>query len=90
MKKLTFAFLAGLVLLLVGCTTVSIQPEQAAWAESGGRQIAQASDSHDVYIPVEDKQEMEIVEALAFKMGRQTQRIKKDGKITERVFVFRY
>jgi hypothetical protein len=89
MKKLRFPCLAGLVLLLVGCTTVTIPPEQAAWAESVKQQIAQATDIYYVYIPVADKQQMKILEHLAFKQYKSTQRIKKDDKVTECIFVFR-
>jgi hypothetical protein len=80
----------AITLLLAGCASVAIPPEQTAWAESVRRQIAQATDTHYVYIPVENKQQRDIVEALAFKQGKQTQRIKKDGKVTECIFVFRY
>ena len=90
MKKLKFPCLARLILLLASCSTVSIPPERAGWAESVRQQIAQASTTHYVYIPVRDKQEMDIVESLAFKQGKSTQRIKQDGQITECVFVFRY
>ncbi len=90
MKKLRYSCLAGLVLLLVGCTTVNIPPEQAAWAESVKQQIVQATDTHYVYIPVADKHQMQIVEYLAFKQSKSSQRIKKDGKVTECVFVSRY
>jgi hypothetical protein len=89
MKTLKCPCVAALVLLLVGCTTVNIPSERATWAESVKQQIAQASDSHYAYIPVENRQEMDIVEALAFKQGKSTQRIKQDGKIIECVFVFR-
>jgi hypothetical protein len=82
--------LLGLALLVAGCTTVNIPPERAAWAEAVCGQIAQASDTHFVYIPVENKEERDMVETLAFKQGKSTQRIKKDGKITECVFVFRH
>jgi hypothetical protein len=88
--KVKSSCLAGLALLLAGCTTINIPPERAAWAESVCQQIAQASDSHFVYIPVENKEERDIVETLAFKQGKSTQRIKKDGKITECVFAPRY
>ncbi len=76
--------------LLAGCTTVEIPPEHAAWAESVKQQIARATDTQYVYIPVADKQQRDIVEYLAFRQGRQAQRIKKDGKITECIFVFNY
>lgn len=77
-----------LLLPLAGCATFNIPPEQAAWAESVRREIVQATETHYVYIPVADKQQMAIVEDLAFRVGKQTQRIKKDGQTTECVFVF--
>lgn len=89
MKKLKFARVAGLVLLLASCSTVNIPPEQAAWADSVREQIAAASATHYVYVPVKDKQEIEIVEYLAFKQGKSTQRFKKGGQIVECVFLFR-
>jgi hypothetical protein len=75
-----------LLLLLAGCTTINVPPEQAAWAESVRQEIAQATETHYVYIAVADKQQMAIVEDLAFRQGKQTQRIKKNGRITECVF----
>ena len=87
LKRSIFLCPLGLLLSLAGCTTVPIPPDQAAWAESVSRQIAQATDTHYVYIPVADKQQLGIVESLAFKQCKATQRIKKDGKITECVFV---
>jgi hypothetical protein len=88
--KAEFLCLAGLVLLVAGCAMVNIPPEQAAWAESVRQEIAQATETHYAYIPVADKRERNIVEAMAFKQGKSTQRIKKDGKVTECVFVVRY
>jgi hypothetical protein len=80
----------GFALLVPGCTTVDIPPERAAWAEAVRGQIAQASETNYVYIPIENREERDIVEILAFKQGKSTQRIKEDGKITECVFVFRH
>jgi hypothetical protein len=88
--KVKFPYLAGLVLLLAGCATIKIPPERAAWAESVRWQISEVSATNFIYIPVETKEERDIVETLAFKQGKSTQRIKKDGKITECVFVPRY
>jgi hypothetical protein len=79
-----------LAFLLAGCSTIKIPPERAAWAESVRWQISEVSDTHFIYIPVETKEEGDIIETLAFKQGKSTQRIKKDGKITECVFVSRY
>lgn len=88
--KMMLPAAVAITLFLTGCTSVAIPPEQAAWVESVRRQIAQATETHYVYIPVEDRQQRDIVETLAFKQGKSTQRIKKDGKVTECVFVFRY
>ncbi|MBI4664048.1 MAG: hypothetical protein HY735_35070 [Verrucomicrobia bacterium] len=74
--------------LLVGCTTVRIPPEQTAWADSVRQQIAQATETRYVYIPVADQQQRDIVEDLASRQGKQTQRIKKDGQMMECVFLF--
>ena len=78
------------LILLAGCTTVQIPPEQAAWAESVKQQIAQATDTYYVFIPVADKQQRDIVEYLAFRQGKQAQRSKVDGKLIECVFVFKH
>jgi hypothetical protein len=90
MKKRTLVWLAGLVLLLADCATINIPPEKAAWAESVRQQITEATDTHYIYIPVADKEEMKVVEDLAFKQGKSTQRIKNDGKTTACVFILRY
>jgi hypothetical protein len=54
------------------------------------QQITEATDTHYIYIPVADKEEMKVVEDLAFKQGKSTQRIKNDGKTTACVFILRY
>lgn len=82
--------IASFLLLSLGCTTVDIPREKTVWAQSVDQQITEATVSHYVYIPVADREEMNIVEYLAFKRGKQTQRIKQNGKITECVFVFPY
>ena len=89
-EKVKFSCVAGLVFLLASCATIKIPPERAAWAESVRRQISEVSATNFIYIPVENKEERDIIETLAFKQGKSTQRIKKDGKITECVFVPRY
>ena len=79
--------IVALLLMVAGCTTVHIPPEQAVWAASVKQQIAQATASHYVYIPVADKQQMQLVEDLAFQQCKSAQRIKSEGKLMECVFV---
>ena len=57
---------------LVQAATPALIFVLGAWllAESVRRQVAQASSTRYVYIPVADKQEMEIVESSAFKQGK--------------------
>jgi hypothetical protein len=88
MAKAQVIVLAGLVLLLAGCATVNIRPEQAAWAESVKEQITQATDTHYVYVAVTDTEEMGIAESLAHQQGKYTQRIKRDGKTLVCVFTY--
>lgn len=77
-----------LALLLVGCASIEIPPEKTVWAHSVSAQIAQASSTHYVYVPVADKQERKIVEYLADKQGKWTQRISQHGETVVCVFVY--
>jgi hypothetical protein len=87
MKKLTELCL-GLVLALAGCATVNIPSQRAAWADSLRQQISQATDTNFVYVPVADREEMKIAEALAHRQGKYTQRVQRDGKTLICVFIY--
>ena len=76
--------------VLPGCTSVEIPPEKSAWAETVRQRILQANATNYVFITVADKEQRDILEYLAFKQGKATQRIKKDGQLTECVFEFRH
>ena len=75
-------------LLLVGCVTVDIPPEKAAWAEVVRREIAAANETNYVYVAVADAQEVKLVERLAFQHGKETQRM--GGTNRNSVCVFRF
>ncbi len=75
-------------LLLAGCTTVNIPPEKLAWARQVEHQVAEATDTHYIYVPVADEQEMKMAESLAHQKGKYTQRIKRDGKTLICVFTY--
>ena len=87
-RSLPWHLTAMLGLLFVGCATVQIPPGKNAWAHSVSEQVAQASLSHYVYIPVADKQELKIVEFLGEQQGKWTQRISEHGKTSVCVFVY--
>ncbi len=78
----------SLAFLLVGCTTLQIPPEKAAWAESVRQQIALANETNYVYVAVANKEDAKLVERLASRQGKETQKIKRNGQLTECVFTF--
>jgi hypothetical protein len=83
--ELSSAFLA---LFLMSCVTAEIPPEKAVWADGVRAQIALASETNYVYVPVANKQETKIVERLAFKQGKDSQQTERDGGMAVCVFVY--
>ena len=81
-------FSALTVLSLVGCATVEVPPERVAWARSVREEIAAANETNYVYVRVANKEEMKIVEKLAFEGRKETQRVERNGEMMECVFVF--
>lgn len=75
-------------LLLTGCAAIEIPPEKSAWAERVRREISSASETNYVYVRVEDKQEIKIVERLAVQQGKETQSVKRDDGTAVCVFRF--
>jgi hypothetical protein len=78
----------SVALLAMGCATFEVPPQKAAWAESVRQQIAAANETNYVYVAVADKEEARIVEKLAFKQGKETQQVQRNGQMAQCVFVY--